>query len=202
MVIGRADSSAGLVVLTTVGTDRQWTLTPQAEVTRLFEELRNPLLRYVLSIGLSLEDGEEVLQEVFLSLFQHLLRGKPRQNLRGWVFRVGHNLALKRRYSRGKQLLQQPEEASFDQLLDPTPNPEEALASRQKQECLLAVVSALSEQDRCCLNLRAEGLRYREISQVLGMSLGAVAVSLGRSIERLTCATRSLVHAKRRPSHF
>jgi len=202
MVIGRADSSVGLVVLSAVVTDRQAALTPQEEVAGLFEQLRSPLLRYLLSIGLSLEDGEEVAQEVFLSLFQHLLRGKPRQNLRGWVFRVGHNLALKRRYSGARQLLQQPEEACFDQIPDPTANPEEALADRQKQERLLAVVSALSERDRCCLNLRAEGLRYREISQVLGMSLGAVALSLGRSIERLTCATRSLVHAKRRPSHL
>lgn len=201
MVIGRADSSVSLVVLNAVVIDRQAILTPQEEVTGLFEQLRSPLLRYMLSMGLSLEDGEEVAQEVFLSLFRHLLRGKPRQNLRGWVFRVGHNLALKRRYSGGK-VLQQPEEGSFNQILDPTPNPEEVLASRQKQDRLLAVVSALSERDRCCLNLRAEGLRYREISQVLGMSLGAVALSLGRSIERLTCATRSLVHAKRRPSHL
>jgi RNA polymerase sigma-70 factor (ECF subfamily) len=141
-------------------------------------------------LGLSLEDGEEVIQEVFLSLFQHLRQGKPRQNLRGWVFRVGHNLALKRRYP-GSQFLEQPEEGAFDRLLDPALDPEEALAARRKQERLLGVVRALPEQDRCCLNLRAEGLRYREIAQVLGMSLGSVALSLGRSIERLSRANRS-----------
>jgi RNA polymerase sigma-70 factor (ECF subfamily) len=43
----------------------------------------------------------------------------------------------------------------------------------------------LPEQDRCCLGLRAEGLRYREIAKVLGMSLGAVSVSLQRSLARL-----------------
>ena len=50
---------------------------------------------------------------------------------------------------------------------------------------LLAVVQALPEQDRRCLYLRAEGLRYRDITEVLGMSLGAVAQSLARSLERL-----------------
>jgi RNA polymerase sigma-70 factor (ECF subfamily) len=33
--------------------------------------------------------------------------------------------------------------------------------------------------------LGAEGLRYREIAEVLGMSLGAVAKSLERSLERI-----------------
>jgi RNA polymerase sigma-70 factor, ECF subfamily len=47
------------------------------------------------------------------------------------------------------------------------------------------VLQALPERDRCCLGLRLEGLRYREIGQVLGMSLGAVSISLTRSLARL-----------------
>ena len=58
-------------------------------------------------------------------------------------------------------------------------------AAKQRQSRLRSVVAALSEQDRCCLHLRAEGLRYREIAEVLGISLGSVAASLGRSLERL-----------------
>ena len=37
----------------------------------------------------------------------------------------------------------------------------------------------------CCLSLRAEGLRYREIAEVLGISLGSVAASLEKSLSRL-----------------
>ena len=61
-----------------------------------------------MSLRLPLEEGEEVIQEVFLALFQHLRRGKSRENLRGWIFRVGHNLASKRRYACERQLLHQP----------------------------------------------------------------------------------------------
>src|SRR5215468_7898916 len=74
--------------------------TPSAleqEVIEFFEELRAPLLRYVFSLGLGPDDGEEIAQEVFIALFQHLRQGKPRTNLKGWIFRVGHNLALKQR---------------------------------------------------------------------------------------------------------
>jgi len=58
----------------------------------LFEQFRNPLLRYALSFGLSVHDGEEVIQEVFIALFRHLQLQRSRKNLRGWIFRVAHNL--------------------------------------------------------------------------------------------------------------
>src|SRR5215468_3073998 len=41
------------------------------EVTALYDDLRGSVLRYLLSFGLSAHDGEEVIQEVFLSLFLH-----------------------------------------------------------------------------------------------------------------------------------
>ncbi len=45
---------------------------------------------------------------------------------------------------------------------------------------------ALPEQDRACLALRAEGIRYREIAEILGVSLGTVALSLERSLAKLS----------------
>ncbi|HXY79048.1 MAG TPA: sigma-70 family RNA polymerase sigma factor, partial [Candidatus Bathyarchaeia archaeon] len=68
---------------------------------------------------------------------------------------------------------------------DPAANPEERLLSTQRQQRLWAVMQALPEQDRWCVYLRAEGLRYREIADVIGISLGAVSNSLARSMERL-----------------
>jgi RNA polymerase sigma-70 factor (ECF subfamily) len=59
------------------------------------------------------------------------------------------------------------------------------LSWAQRRERLLAVVQALPDTDQGCLRLRAEGLRYREIATVLGMSLGAVSISLTRSLARL-----------------
>jgi RNA polymerase sigma-70 factor, ECF subfamily len=161
----------------------------ECEVISLFDQFRNSLLRYVLSFGLSAHDGEEVTQEVFLALLRHLQLGKSRRNLRGWIFRVAHNLALKQRHDNH----QSQDEIGLDgkraeTLLDLSPNPEERVLSTQRQRRLLAVVRALPGQDQCCLRLRAEGLRYREIAGVLGISLGAVSISLTRSLARLMCA--------------
>ena len=181
MVFGRAETALQLTGSTT-GEGAASAL--EEKVTALFDQWREPVLRYILTFGLTMQDGEEIVQEVFLLLFQHLREGRPQDNLRGWVFRVGHNLALKHRYRMRTC------ENELPETTDAGPNPEEAFAIEERRARLVAVVNALPEQDRCCLHLRAEGLRYREISGVLGMSLGAVALSLSRSLDRLRRADR------------
>ena len=160
------------------------------EVVGLFDQLRDRLLRYVISFGLTVQDGEDIVQEVFLALFRHLQQGRSRRNLRAWTFRVAHNQALKRRSQQrtgGQQLVDQGV-ASADLVPDTQPSPEDQVLSSQRRQRLLAVVSALPEQDRRCLILRAEGLRYREIAEVLDISLGAVSQLLERSLTRLARA--------------
>ncbi|MGC1256082.1 MAG: sigma-70 family RNA polymerase sigma factor [Candidatus Acidiferrales bacterium] len=161
------------------------------QVIDLFDRFLSPLLRYALSLGLSLHDAEEVIQEVFLALFGHLQLGKSRRNLRGWIFRVAHNLALKRRAANKRLQDKLGTDASvIDGLLDAAPNPEERMASGQEMGRLQTTFRALPEQDRWCLTLRAEGLRYREIATTLGISLGSVSISLARSLARLRSASQ------------
>jgi RNA polymerase sigma-70 factor (ECF subfamily) len=157
-------------------------------VTEYFDEFRTPLLRYLRSMGLPIQDSEEVVQEVFLALFEHLRSGKSRSNLRGWVFRVAHNRGLKRRQANGRhlRLVSGSESDLAMSCHDPRPDPEAQTARQQRRERALAILGTLSEQDRRCLGLRAEGLRYREIARVLGISLGGVALSLKRSLTALT----------------
>jgi RNA polymerase sigma-70 factor (ECF subfamily) len=155
----------------------------EQEVVTLFEQLRTPVLRYILSLRVPIHDAEEIVQEVFLALFQHLGSDKSRTNIQGWIFRVAHNLALKSLSRARRQSIEPPPTQ-----LDTSPGPEERVADLQRQDMLLAVVKALPELDQWCLSLRAEGLRYREIAEVLGISLGAVANSLEKSLARLARA--------------
>ncbi len=176
------EASSALVAL---GSRRESAPCPlQREVASMFDQWRAPLLGYLVTLRLPVEDGEEVVQEVFLALFQHLRSGKSRENLRGWVFRVGHNLALKRRTAVHRQVSREAVNA-LDGVRDTALNPEQMMALKQRETRLQAVVAAFPEQDRCCLHLRAEGFRYREIAEVLGISLGSVAASVARSLGRL-----------------
>jgi RNA polymerase sigma-70 factor (ECF subfamily) len=163
----------------------------EEEVVVLFDQMQDRLLRYLLSIGLPVPDAEEIVQEVFLALFRHLQRGKSRSNLRAWVFQVAHNLAAKHYIAKRRDrqnLVDAGTTPAVDSFVDRAPNPEDQFATNQRQARLQSVLRALPEQDRQCLSLRAEGLTYREIGQVLDMSLGAVALSLGRSLARFTRA--------------
>jgi RNA polymerase sigma-70 factor, ECF subfamily len=157
----------------------------EAEVVALFDQFRDPLLRYLLCVGMTMADSEEIIQEVFLALFQHLQRGKGRDHLRGWLFRVAHRLALKQRYRTNRSGKTATEEKTADTVIDPAPNPEERFINNQVQQRLCAVFQALPQQERQCLTLRAEGLRYREIAKILQISLGAVSISLARSLVRM-----------------
>ena len=158
----------------------------EVEIISLFDQFRNQLLRYVISFGLPAYQAEEVIQEVFLALFRHLQRGKSRSNLRGWIFRVAHNLGLKQaQVNRRVQETIELSEAIAATHVDPSPNPEEQAAGNQRQGRLQRILRTLPPKDQRCLYLRAEGLRYREISEVLDMSLGAVSISLAKSLARL-----------------
>lgn len=155
-------------------------------VLRHFDESASSVRRYVLSFGVRPEAADDVVQEVFLSLFRHLQLGRPDHNLRGWTFRVAHNLALKQR-KRQKTL----ETRAGDELTaaahvaDAGGTPEEQLVDAEWQAQLRAIFLALPDRERRCVYLRAQGLRYREIADVLGVSLGAVAKYVARAMAQL-----------------
>jgi RNA polymerase sigma-70 factor, ECF subfamily len=163
----------------------------EEEVVNLFDQLQDRILRYLSSLGLSASGGDEVIQEAFLALFLHLQHEKPCQNLRAWVFQVSNNLALRQRNAtlRNRQTLVEHDTVAAENVfIDGAPSPEDRLAGNERRARLLNIWRALPEQDRCCLGLRAEGLIYREISQVLDNSLGAVSLWLGRSLARFARA--------------
>jgi len=158
------------------------------QVVALFDELRVPLLRYLAGFPLSPQDSEDAIQEAFLALFQLLHRGgASHPNLRGWLFRTSHNLALKKR-AQARKDSPGAETTAEDHVVDPAPNPEAQFAFQQTQQRLQSVVRALPEQSRWCLYLRAEGLRYREIAEVLDISLGSVSLCLERALTNIARA--------------
>jgi RNA polymerase sigma-70 factor, ECF subfamily len=160
-------------------------------VIRLFDQFQGRVLRYVVSCGLPFQDAEDIVQETFLSLFRHLELGRPRSNLNGWLFRVAHNLALKRRVANQAFERTVLDENTLAKHPCRGPSAEEEVSFSQMQQRMRAVFQALPEQDQRCLSLRAEGLKFRQIAEVLGISVGGVSLSLSRSLARIIRATGS-----------
>lgn len=168
----------------------------QDQVLALFDAHAASLGRYVQSCGLSPEAAEDVVQDAFLALYRHLCRGGNADNLRGWLFRVSHRLAMKARHrQRRVGRWQLPWHPTADLAMDESIDPERRVLHRERHLSVQAIFAALPERDRQCFYLRAEGLRYRQIAAILGVSLGAVAKSLARGMARLSTAVTDQNHA-------
>lgn len=167
-----------------------------SQIVHLFHELRLPLYRYLISIGVRSYIADEIAQESFLRLYEELDSGVKVSNPRSWVFTVAHNMAVSidrkdRRLVFGGPAAGdagQQDEAGTEQTAawaDPRPNPEEEYLETEQLQRFNQSLLRLTNLQRQALSLRTEGLRYREIADVLGISVSSVAEAIQRALARL-----------------
>src|SRR6185369_9678797 len=109
-------------------------------------------------------------------------------NVRAWVFRAAHSLALNR--IRSQRFIELLDDEAWDDfrrsLIDLSPNPEQRLLQVEQFNRLRTSIARLTPAERQCLHLRTKGLRYREIAEILDVSTSSVAETLYRVIDKLT----------------
>src|SRR2546430_4867341 len=157
--------------------------TLKQKVTKVFELLRDPVYRYLFRVLDNPGEAEDLTQEVFLRLYSCLHKGQAVGNIRAWVFRVAHNLAIDQQ--RKKVLLEPFDSVNWGQSQDPGPGAEERVLAEEQHPRLQRALAQLSSQEKQCLELRAEGLSYQEIAEILEMRLPTLVKYLGRVIKRL-----------------
>jgi RNA polymerase sigma-70 factor (ECF subfamily) len=171
-----SDSSPLVVPLPRFATDT-------CEATTLYRELRKPLLGYLACLGLSTDEAQDVVQDTFLGLHKHLASGGSQENIRSWLFRVAHNQARNRQqtYDRrfGTSL-----NSDIDSISEGA-TPEQEVLQKEKFRQLGKAIRLLTASERECLLLRAKGLRYREIAEVLGIATSTVGDTVDRAIRKL-----------------
>ena len=130
----------------------------------------------------SVEDAEDISESVFLHALIHLDRYQDRGiPFSAWLLRIAHNLVAnwhrdsKRRRTIGLD--------AVGPLPDTSPMPEEAVESEEERREVLELLATLSEERQQALILRyAEGMKHKEIGEVMGKSAGAVKVLIHRSL--------------------
>jgi RNA polymerase sigma-70 factor, ECF subfamily len=165
--------------------DTPMTLTER--VHRAHEEHGDAIYRHLVLYGISPEQAEELCQDCFLRLFQAWRKGQKILNDRAWLFRVAHNLAIN--HIEADQVKQRYLTGWIDSLVEnrinPQLDPEQSILQQERFQRLHRAVAGLSPKQRYCLSLRAEGFRYREIAEIVGISVGSVVEYLGRAVSRL-----------------
>ncbi len=165
--------------------EMQGTSRLEQKVAELFELLRDPLYRYLCRLIGKGPEAEDLTQETFLRLFDALQKGHAMGNVRPWLYRVAHNLAIDWLRQQGRLEQIEADALPLAAVTDAAPSAEQRLLAHERHHRLRVVLSRLSPQQRHCLFLRAEGLNYREIGEVLGISISSVATFLGRAIKHI-----------------
>ena len=148
---------------------------PSDDVLRLFQEHGAGLYRFCRVNSGRADESEDVVQDTFLKLLEHLRRGGDRSNLRGWLFTVAGNGCRDRMRWR---IRLRPWQAELDtRAIEPA---EDAHDLRQAR----AAMRGLSPRDRLLISLRAEGLSYREIAVAARIREASIGRLLARAVER------------------
>ncbi len=145
-----------------------------------------PMQRYLIFLGVDPDTAQEAVQESFLRLHEHLLGRGDQTNLRAWLYRVAHNLARNaqtaHRSSRTDSL---PDAPGAGDLPADGISPEEALLAEEQTRRLRQALAVLSPAQKEALMLRTQGLKYREIADVLNLSVSTVGETIQRGLEKL-----------------
>jgi RNA polymerase sigma-70 factor (ECF subfamily) len=158
------------------------------------------ILRYeqpVFSIvSRMLEDpsaAPDVTQEVFLKIFRKIDGFRGESSLKTWIYRIAVNEARNHRRWFGRHRRQEVtleplagEKSTGVSLPDQGPSPYELARDHETQELIESALQRVSGNYRAALVLReVEGLRYEEIAEILGISLGTVKSRILRGRESL-----------------
>jgi RNA polymerase sigma-70 factor (ECF subfamily) len=165
-----------------------------AEVVEAHQER---LLRLCERLLGDAEEARDTAQEVFLKAYRKAADFRPQGQVYTWLYRIATNLCLNK--LRRRRLVRfvswEPREEGEAPAFDPPdhrPDPGAALAARERWRQTRKVIAQLPPNQRAVLVLaRFEGLSYRQIAEVLGITEGAVESRLFRAMRRVETAQDS-----------
>ena len=153
----------------------------EEEFSQFFDEHYPRLHRFLdglLGRGRGL--AEEVAQESFMRLYHAGPSSLPRGEARFWLFRVARNLALNElEKGRTRRRLLDRIAGTFGAR---AASPERAYEATEQGRVVAEMLKSLPEPQRASLLLREqEGMSYKEIAAVLGVSEAKVKVDIFRA---------------------
>jgi len=159
---------------------------PRKAILALYDEFRPRLFRYMRSMRLGRDQADEVIQETFMRLTAQMLKDTRIDNVEGWIVRVAHNLAIDLlKKERGPVFASESAAFLIENRADPSLSPEAAYSEKERTRRMRSALSSLNPQHRQCFQMRAQGLRYRDIGQALGISEQRAAFVVKQAAVRL-----------------
>jgi RNA polymerase sigma factor (sigma-70 family) len=171
------------------GRDGAMSASPSTEgrVTALYGTHREAIYRFLAGQGLEPAKAQELAQDVFVKLFVALTKGSEIESEQAWLYSVASKLAVDywRREGRPMWVELDAIPAIADSLRAKELSPEAAAGRNQRLRRVADMLARLPKEQRLGIHLRMQGLRYRAIAKILGVSVSTTASLLSTAVERL-----------------
>lgn len=152
-------------------------------VVSALKRWERPLLRYACRLVGDADLARDLVQEGFLRLCRQD-RAQVEARLPAWLYAVVRNLAIDRQRKEGR--MHGSDGVDLAARAGAAVAPLERLAAAEQESRLLAAIEELPARQREVVHLKfARGLRYREIAEVTGTSVGNVGFVLHTALNRL-----------------
>lgn len=127
----------------------------------------NPLLRFMAKFTGSYEEGEEVVQDVFVRLWGNRHRVDPTRNIKSFLFTIARNAALDRikKKHRFSDVADYDTDAGGGYIAD------EKMIAKDTRLLIEIAVGNMPRNRREVFRMHQEGLSYSEIAQRLNISV-------------------------------
>ena len=162
-------------------------LNPQTQnqaFQRLMQDYQKPLYNHVRNIVLNHDDANDVLQNTFVKIFQNLKNFKGDSKLFTWMYRIATNEALTFLNQKAKKSgisSVELQNAAIENLkADIYFDGDEIQIKLQK------AIALLPEKQQLVFKMKYfEDLKYEEISEILGTSVGALKASYHHAVKKI-----------------
>lgn len=155
-----------------------------AVLNEILQRYWKPIVRYVAAYVDSIDTAQDIAQESFARLWRQRGRWLPGRSIRPFLFRVAHNLACNERRSARVRSQWVASEMACQVMASPSAS--QVYEAQSLDRALARAVAALPERRRHVFVLaRFDGLSYREIAEVLGISAQTVANQMSAALADL-----------------
>jgi RNA polymerase sigma-70 factor (ECF subfamily) len=174
------------------------TLENQSFFRFLIERYQEKLSRYIRRISSSsLEEAEDIIQEVFIKVYHNLRDYDPEQKFSSWIYRIAHNQTIsefrkKKSRPQGIDLPDDEDERDLFDRIASNDNIEKEVDIRVTHEIVEEVLKDMDEKYREVLILKyLEERDYQEIAYIMHKPMGTVATLLNRAKKKfIVCAQK------------
>jgi RNA polymerase sigma-70 factor (ECF subfamily) len=164
----------------------------EAAFRELVRRYERPVFSLVFRMVRDRETSEELAQETFIKVLNHIDRYQPQFKFSSWLFKIANNIAidhLRKRQIETISMDGSPHAASAAEVeatsFDVAIRQESALEEMEARELGSAIERAIAElrpEYRSCIVLRhVEGRSYEEIAATLDLPLGTVKTYIHRA---------------------